>query len=73
MSTENWIIELSGRVTNIIGFPYSEVKTDEIPIEFTREFETIEPIDERVAPIEYRISVGGGVRKSRKAIGNAAW
>jgi len=73
MSTANGIVDPSGLVIVIVGFPYSLERVEGTPNAFTIVWLASELMTDRVEPKVYRISVGGGVRKKRKAIGKASW
>jgi len=73
MSMAKGIVDPSGLVIVIVGFPYSLDSVDGTPNAFTIVWLASELMTERVEPKAYRISAGGGVRKKRNAIGKAAW
>ena len=72
MSTVKGMVDPSGLVMVIVGFPYSPERVDGTPKAFIIVWLASELITDRVEPKAYRISVGGGVRKKRKAIGKAS-
>ena len=73
MSMAKGIVDPSGLVIVIVGFPYSLESVDGTPNAFTIVWLASELMTDRVEPKAYRISAGGGVRKKRKAIGKASW
>lgn len=73
MSTENVSVDVSGRVMIIDGLPYASLVRDEgMPMRLTSALEASELTVDSVAPIVYRMSEGGGIKKAKKAIGKAS-
>lgn len=72
MSTANNIVVLSGRIMLMVGVPKSLVIQDRICRKFTIAFAASVLATLSVEPTLPRMSEGGGVRKTMKAIGKMA-